>query len=81
MNLFYSNFSESQDEIVVNENDSKHIIKSYRKKIGDIIKFTNGDGLLAEARIIYKSKNIEYFKEKKRKNLYTYCNISLKKSI
>ena len=37
MNLFYSNFSETQDEIVVNENDSKHIIKSYRKNIGEII--------------------------------------------
>ena len=59
MNLFYSNFSESQDEIVVNENDSKHIIKSYRKNIGDIIKFTNGNGLLAEAKIIYKGKKIK----------------------
>ncbi len=59
MNLFYSNFSESQDEIVVNENDSKHIIKSYRKNIGDIIKFTNGDGLLAEAKIIFKGKKIK----------------------
>tara|TARA_B100000902_G_scaffold398960_1_gene467708 strand:+ start:2962 stop:3651 length:690 start_codon:yes stop_codon:yes gene_type:complete len=59
MNLFYSNFNESQDEIVVNENDSKHIIKSYRKSIGDIIKFTNGDGLLVEAKITEKGKKIK----------------------
>ena len=59
MNLFYSNFNESQDEIVVNENDSKHIIKSYRKSIGDIIKFTNGDGLLVEAKIMEKGKKIK----------------------
>ena len=59
MNLFYSNFNESQDEIVVNENDSKHIIRSYRKSIGDIIKFTNGDGLLVEAKITEKGKKIK----------------------
>ena len=75
MNLFYSNFSESQDEIVVNKNDSKHIIKSYRKNIGDIIKFTNGDGLLAEAKIIYKGKKIKVkilniLKKKEKKSLY-----------
>ena len=59
MNLFYSNFNESQDEIVVNENDSKHIIRSYWKSIGDIIKFTNGDGLLVEAKITEKGKKIK----------------------
>ena len=80
MNLFYSNFSESQDEIVVNENDSKHIIKSYRKKIGDIIKFTNGDGLLAEARIIYKGKKIKVkilnILKKKREKISIHIAIS-----
>ena len=80
MNLFYSNFSESQDEIVVNENDSKHIIKSYRKNIGDIIKFTNGDGLLAEAKIIYKGKKIKVkilnILKKKREKISIHIAIS-----
>ena len=80
MNLFYSNFSESQDEIVVNENDSKHIIKSYRKNIGDIIKFTNGDGLLAEAKIIYKGRKIKVkilnILKKKREKISIHIAIS-----
>ena len=48
MNLFFSNFSETENEIIVNENDSRHILKSYRRDIGDILNFTNGNGLLAE---------------------------------
>jgi 16S rRNA (uracil1498-N3)-methyltransferase len=59
MNLFYSNFSQTDDEIVVNENDSRHILKSYRKGIGDILNFTNGNGLLAECKIIEKGKKIK----------------------
>ena len=59
MNLFFSNFSETDVEILVNENDSKHIIKSYRRDIGDILNFTNGNGLLAECRIIEQGKKIK----------------------
>jgi len=56
MNLFFSNFSQTDNEIVVNENDSRHILKSYRRNIGDILNFTNGNGLLAECKIIEKGK-------------------------
>ena len=59
MNLFFSNFSQTDNEIVVNENDSRHILKSYRKSIGDILNFTNGNGLLAECKIIEKGKKIK----------------------
>ena len=59
MNLFFSNFSQTDNEIVVNENDSRHILKSYRKGIGDILNFTNGNGLLAECKIIEKGKKIK----------------------
>ena len=59
MNLFYSNFSQTDDEIIVNENDSRHILKSYRKGIGDVLNFTNGNGLLAECKIIEKGKKIK----------------------
>ena len=59
MNLFFSNFSETDIEILVNENDSRHIIKSYRRDIGDVLNFTNGNGLLAECKIIEKGKKIK----------------------
>ena len=59
MNLFFSKFSQTDNEIVVNENDSRHILKSYRKGIGDILNFTNGNGLLAECKIIEKGKKIK----------------------
>ena len=59
MNLFFSNFSQTDNEIIVNENDSRHILKSYRKGIGDILNFTNGNGLLAECKIIEKGKKIK----------------------
>ena len=59
MNLFFSNFNETDNEIVVNENDSRHILKSYRKGIGDILNFTNGNGLLAVCKIIEKGKKIK----------------------
>ena len=59
MNLFFSNFSQTDNEIIVNENDSRHILKSYRKGIGDVLNFTNGNGLLAECKIIEKGKKIK----------------------
>lgn len=59
MNLFFSTFSQTDNEIIVNENDSRHILKSYRKGIGDILNFTNGNGLLAECKIIEKGKKIK----------------------
>ena len=59
MNLFFSNFSQKDNEIIVNENDSRHILKSFRKGIGDILNFTNGNGLLAECEIIEKGKKIK----------------------
>ena len=42
MDLFYSNFDNDDKLITINQIDSKHIIRSFRKKIGDIIKITNG---------------------------------------
>ncbi len=59
MNLFFSTFSQTDNEIIVNENDSRHILKSYRKGIGDVLNFTNGNGLLAECKIIEKGKKIK----------------------
>ena len=59
MNLFFSNFSQTDNEIIVNENDSRHILKSFRRGVGDILNFTNGTGLLAKCKIIEKGKKIK----------------------
>ena len=59
MNLFYSNFDNDDKLITINQIDSKHIIRSFRKKIGDIIKITNGKGSICEAEIIEEGKNIK----------------------
>ena len=44
MNLFYSNFNKSDSDIILDKIDSKHLSKSLRKKVGDIIRITNGAG-------------------------------------
>ena len=59
MDLFYSNFDNNDKLITINQIDSKHIIRSFRKKIGDIIKITNGKGSICEAEIIEEGKNIK----------------------
>ena len=51
MDLFFSNFNETDNEIIVNENESGHIIKSFRRNTGDLINFTNGNGILAYCKI------------------------------
>ena len=59
MDLFYSKFNANNKLITINETDSKHITRSFRKNIGDQIRITNGRGLLCEAEILEKGKNIK----------------------
>ena len=59
MDLFYSKFNANNKLITINETDSKHITRSFRKNIGDQIRITNGKGLLCEAEILEKGKNIK----------------------
>ena len=59
MNLFYSNFNNSDSDIILDEIDSKHLSKSLRKKVGDIIRITNGNGLEIKGKIIRLGKNIK----------------------
>ena len=59
MNLFYSNFNNSDSDIILDEIDSKHLSKSLRKKMGDIIRITNGNGLEINGKIIRIGKNIK----------------------
>jgi len=59
MELFYSEFNENNDTIDVNDIDSKHLIRSLRKKIGDEISFTNGNGLSCKTKIIEIGKKVK----------------------
>ena len=59
MNLFYSNFNKSDSDIILDKIDSKHLSKSLRKKVGDIIRITNGAGLEIKGNIIRLGKNIK----------------------
>ena len=59
MDLFYSNYKAKDKYIVMNEIDSKHISKSFRKNIGDNIRITNGLGCVCNAEIIEKGKKIK----------------------
>ena len=59
MDLFYSNYKATDRFIVMNEIDSKHISKSFRKNIGDSIRLTNGLGCVCNAEIIEKGKKIK----------------------
>ena len=56
MELFFNNNADkNEDEITFDDFESKHILKSKRKKIGDEIHFTNGKGALFKGEIL-KSK-------------------------
>ena len=59
MDLFYSNFNKDDKLITINQIDSKHITKSFRKNMGDLIKITNGNGSICDAKIIEKGRNIK----------------------
>ena len=59
MELFYSEFNENNDTIDVNDIDSKHLVRSLRKKIGDEISFTNGNGLSCKTKIIEIGKKVK----------------------
>lgn len=59
MEIFYSEFNKNNDTIDVNDIDSKHLVRSLRKKIGDEISFTNGNGLSCKTKIIELGKKVK----------------------
>ena len=59
MDLFYSNYKANDKYVVMNEIDSKHISRSFRKNIGDSIMITNGFGYLCNAEIVEIGKKIK----------------------
>ena len=59
MEIFYSEFDKDSITINVNDIDSKHLVRSLRKKIGDEISFTNGNGLSCKTKIIEIEKKVK----------------------
>ena len=59
MNLFFSNYRANDKYVIMNEIDSKHISRSFRKNIGDSIMITNGFGYLCNAEIVQIGKKIK----------------------
>ena len=59
MDLFFSNFKSNDKYVVIDEIDSKHITRSFRKNIGDSIMITNGFGYLCNAEIVEIGKKIK----------------------
>jgi 16S rRNA (uracil1498-N3)-methyltransferase len=58
MNLFYSkNTTINHNEIVINDQENIHLTKVLRKKIGDLIHVTNGEGVLFKCVIEESNKN------------------------
>ncbi len=56
MQLFYNSDLKATDTVFTfDTNESKHIVKVLRKKIGDELWITNGEGYLFEAKIIVDS--------------------------
>ena len=50
--LFYNKeITEKDEEFYLNNDESKHLIKSLRKKVGDILIFTNGKGFKFDTRL------------------------------
>ena len=56
MELFYADHIE-QDKATFGSDESRHIIKSYRKREGDRISFATGDGFLYEGIIVAISRH------------------------
>ena len=85
MDLFYSNYKATDRFIVMNEIDSKHISKSFRKNIGDSIRITNGLGCVCNAEIIEKGKKIKVkikgIEKFEAPNLYIHIALSPLKNI
>lgn len=86
MQLFYQpDFEQNTTNIVFDANESKHMFKVLRKQAGNLIKVTNGRGLLAEGKISVITQkqcivNVSRFEFKRKKDFYIHIAISPTKS-
>ncbi|MCA0933786.1 16S rRNA (uracil(1498)-N(3))-methyltransferase [Lutimonas saemankumensis] len=82
MQLFYSpDISNSEEYITFSKEESRHIVKVLRKKTGDLLQITNGNGFLYSVEIeqAHDKKctgRIRNFEEKPRERLY-YLHVAI----
>ena len=58
MRLFYNkDLSQKDSKVIINREESKHIVKVLRKKVGDTIYIANGKGILFTTKIDIINKN------------------------
>ena len=76
--LFYNNdITEKDEEFYLNKDESKHLIKSLRKKVGDILIFTNGKGFKFETRLEKFDSRISKFSIINNEKIKSYENLHI----
>ena len=76
--LFYNeDITEKDEEFYLNNDESKHLIKSLRKKVGDILIFTNGKGFKFDTRLEKFDTRISKFSIIKNEKIKSYENLHI----
>ena len=76
--LFYNeDITEKDEEFYLNNYESKHLIKSLRKKVGDILIFTNGKGLKFDTRLEKFDSRNSRFSIIKNEKIKSYENLHI----
>ncbi len=88
MQLFYNpEISEETQELTFNKEESRHIVRVLRKKEGDILHITNGNGFLFSVEIVFAndkkcvSKVIDSQEIKNNRDYYLHVAIAPTKNI
>ncbi|MDG1682417.1 MAG: 16S rRNA (uracil(1498)-N(3))-methyltransferase [Flavobacteriaceae bacterium] len=81
MRLFYNkNLLEDDSRLIIEREESRHIVKVLRKKVGDTIYVTNGKGILFTTEIDIINKNnteLKIIKSKKESKSKFHINIAV----
>jgi len=88
MALFYlNNIDTSQPRLILDEDESRHCLKTLRKNTGDTLHITDGKGLLVNCRIKNSDKKncvveiIEVVEKKQARNCHIHVASSLTKNL
>ena len=80
--LFYNkDIREKDEEFYLNKDESKHLIKSLRKKVGDVLLFTNGKGFKFDTRLEKFDGKILKFSILNNRKIKSYENLHIGISI
>ena len=76
--LFYNkDITEKDEEFYLNNDESKHLIKSLRKKVGDLLIFTNGKGFKFDTRLEKFDGRISKFSILNNEKIKSYENLHI----